>query len=108
VSAETEGKVMTEAEKTQLMIVGAQLERDRIKAISELPEAKGRRGTALALALNTSMAAEACATVLAGLPKEDDGFGGGRDPRIGLALDYVDGPMSPEQVAAKVNSEPAR
>lgn len=90
------------------LAAGAVLERERIKTIIDLPEAKGRRGTALALAINTGLCPEACATVLAGLPKEDDGFGGGRDPRIGLALDYVDGPMTPEQVAAATNAGPLR
>jgi len=89
------------------LAAGAVLERQRIRTIIALPEATGRRGTALHLAMTTDMAPDACAVVLRGLPKEGAGFGD-RDPRIGLALDFVDGPLSPEQVAAETNAGPSR
>jgi len=89
------------------LAAGAVLERQRIAAIVALPEAKGREAAALALALNSDMSPEACGSVLAGLPREGAGDGG-RDPHVGLAFSYVDGPLSPEQIAAETNAGPSR
>lgn len=93
----------------QPLVAGAHLERERIRTICRLPEAKGREASALAVALDTSMSPEAAAKLLATMPKASPFPAGSRscDSPIGLVIDAVDGkPMTAEQVAARVNAEP--
>lgn len=62
---------LNEAAKAEAKKAGATAERDRIKAITSLEEAKGREAAALKFALTTDLTAEQCKEVLAELPKAD-------------------------------------
>lgn len=69
-------------------IAATTAERDRVKAITTLPEAQGREGSALHLALTTDMSADAAKTVLAGLPVATAGRAG--SSAFGLVVDAGD------------------
>lgn len=95
------------------LAIGASMERERIKAIVELPEAERREDAALKLALTTSMSPLEVAGVLATLPKASVIPTEGRSQHspFGITFDRVDDPRSaavltPEQVAARANAEP--
>jgi len=89
---------------------GASAERERIKAITSLEEAKGRHAAALSLALTTDMSADAAKVTLAALPKETAPGARSADSPIGLALDPGKPggsaeTLSPEEVAANINKQ---
>lgn len=65
-------------------IEGAAAERERISAVLALPEAKGREGAAMHLAMTTTMNAEQAKPVLAGLPTGAQQSGGNG---IGLTIE---------------------
>lgn len=95
------------------LAVGAALERERIAAITSLPEAVGREATALKLAMSTDMAPASVAALLTTIPMTSAFPAGSRsrDSQIGLVVDRVDDPttasiLSPAQLARKVNEAP--
>lgn len=70
---------------------GAAAERARINAIISLPEAQGREGSAMHLAMTTSMSAEQVKPVLAGLPA----VGAKAHQASGLGLVVSSSPAAP-------------
>lgn len=107
-----EGKNDTETAVANAKAEGAKGERERIKAVTSLEEAKGREAQALAIAVNTDMSAEQAKTVLAVSPKAT-AAGGGRagGAALGLAVetggqpDASAGAMTPDEVAASINKQ---
>jgi hypothetical protein len=107
---------VTIEEATAHAIAGANQERERIRAIMGLVEAKGREAAALQLALTTALSAAEIAPILATIPKTSGVPTEGRSCHspIGLALETPGGrpaasaAMTPDEVAAAVNKEPAR
>lgn len=111
--AEAAAVVTTEASVTTAKTEAVKSERSRIQSITTLPEAAGREGSALSLALTTDMSADQIKPILAGLPKAAAGEGTrSSDSPLGIALGGNDkkpdasGALSPDEVAASVNKQP--
>ena len=77
---------------------GATAERERISAILALPEAQGREGGAMHMAMTTTMTAEQVKPVLAGLPT---GHAAKLAQANGLGL-VVDKPLNPAAAGGDV------
>lgn len=93
---------------------GAKAERERIKAITSLDEAKGREGAALSLALSGELSVDAAKTTLASLPKSAVAAGQrSAEAPLGLTIDSdsvllsgaTAGRMTPDEVAASINKQ---
>jgi len=73
-------------------VAGAKVERDRLKAILALDEAKGREAQALAIATDTDLGAEAAKAVLAAAPTAAaGGQPRAKDTALGLVTDQPPG-----------------
>ena len=59
---------MIDPEYVDLLAAGAEMERDRIRAVMDLPEARGREGCALHCALSGDIPRDAIRVILASLP----------------------------------------
>lgn len=109
--ADTAAAAATETAVAAAKVDATKAERERLKAVTSLDEAKGRETSALSLALTTDMSVDQIKAVLAGLPKASAGEGGrSSDSPIGLALSGhgdkrpgADAILSPDEVAASVN-----
>jgi len=90
-------------------VEGAKGERDRVKAITSLDEAKGREPTALSFATTTDMSVDQAKAALGTVPK-GSAAGDGRDSALGLSLGGPSAPekgeaMSADEVAASINKQ---
>lgn len=113
----TEAKAAAQAETETAVAsaktAGATVERERIKSIVSLEEAKGREAQALAIALNTEMSADQAKAVLAASPKASVAPAGERasGAPMGLAVETSPKPgasadaLSADEVAASINKQ---
>lgn len=116
-------------EFAQGQVLGATMERERIKAIMSLEEAKGREPVALHLAMSTPLAPAEVATVLLSVPLATRPRSTGWNEKLGLELDTsapnnnaavgvgpsddalqaeANRPLTPDEVAAGVNRSHAK
>lgn len=85
--AETTAAATTEAAVATAKTAAVKGERSRIQSITTLPEAAGREGSALSLALTTDMSVDQIKPILAGLPKGVVQGARASESPIGLAID---------------------